>query len=44
MDLDLRRSHRVRAFSSHLTDYHYFFALSTFHESHTYRKASTSPF
>ena len=29
--------------SSHLTDYHCYFALSTLHEPHTYRKASTNP-
>ena len=41
---DLRRSNRVRAHPSHLTDYHCYFALATLHESHTYRETSTNPF
>jgi hypothetical protein len=40
---DLRRSTRVRAPPSHLTDYHCYFALATLHEPHTYREASTNP-
>jgi hypothetical protein len=40
---DLHCSTRVRAPPSHLTDYHYYFALATLHEPHTYRKASTNP-
>ena len=40
---DLRRSNRVRAPLSHLTDYHYYFALATLHEPHTYREANTNP-
>uniref|UniRef100_A0A2N9F0V1 Integrase catalytic domain-containing protein n=1 Tax=Fagus sylvatica TaxID=28930 RepID=A0A2N9F0V1_FAGSY len=41
---DIRRSTRVRAPPSHLSDYHYYFVLATFHEPHTYREASTNPF
>jgi hypothetical protein len=33
----------VRAPLSHLIDYHYYFALATFHEPHTYREVSTNP-
>uniref|UniRef100_A0A2N9G4E2 Integrase catalytic domain-containing protein n=1 Tax=Fagus sylvatica TaxID=28930 RepID=A0A2N9G4E2_FAGSY len=40
---DIRRSTRVRAPPSHLSDYHYYFALATHHEPHTYREASTNP-
>jgi hypothetical protein len=40
---DIRRSTRVRASPSHLTDYHCYFALATLHEPHTYREASTNP-
>ena len=35
---DLRRSNRVRALPSHLTDYYCYFALATFHEPYTYRE------
>ena len=38
-----RRSIRVRAPPSHLTDYHCYFTLTTLHEPHTYREASTNP-
>jgi hypothetical protein len=41
---DIRRSTRVRAPLSHLTDYHCYFALVTLHEPHTYREASTNLF
>ena len=41
--IDLRHSNRVRAPLSHLTDYHCYFALATFHKPHTYREASTNP-
>uniref|UniRef100_A0A2N9GF20 Reverse transcriptase Ty1/copia-type domain-containing protein n=1 Tax=Fagus sylvatica TaxID=28930 RepID=A0A2N9GF20_FAGSY len=40
---DIRRSTRVRAPPSHLSDYHCYFALATLHEPHTYREASTNP-
>uniref|UniRef100_A0A2N9J418 Integrase catalytic domain-containing protein n=1 Tax=Fagus sylvatica TaxID=28930 RepID=A0A2N9J418_FAGSY len=40
---DIRHSTRVRAPPSHLSDYHYYFALATLHEPHTYRKTSTNP-
>uniref|UniRef100_A0A2N9I2A7 Integrase catalytic domain-containing protein n=1 Tax=Fagus sylvatica TaxID=28930 RepID=A0A2N9I2A7_FAGSY len=40
---DMRRSTRVRAPPSHLSDYHCYFALATLHEPHTYREASTNP-
>uniref|UniRef100_A0A2N9GPK7 Reverse transcriptase Ty1/copia-type domain-containing protein n=1 Tax=Fagus sylvatica TaxID=28930 RepID=A0A2N9GPK7_FAGSY len=40
---DIRRSTRVRAPPSHLTDYYCYFALATLHEPHTYHKASTNP-
>jgi hypothetical protein len=40
---DLRCSTMVRAPLSHLIDYHYYFALATFHEPHTYREVSTNP-
>jgi hypothetical protein len=40
---DIRRSTRVRAPSSHLTDCHCYFALATLYEPHTYREASTNP-
>uniref|UniRef100_A0A2N9GWD9 Integrase catalytic domain-containing protein n=1 Tax=Fagus sylvatica TaxID=28930 RepID=A0A2N9GWD9_FAGSY len=39
---DIRRSTRVRAPPSHLSDYHCYFALATLHEPHTYREASTN--
>ena len=42
--VDLRRSNRVRAHPSHLTNYHCYFALATLHESHTYHETSTNPF
>uniref|UniRef100_A0A2N9HB81 Integrase catalytic domain-containing protein n=1 Tax=Fagus sylvatica TaxID=28930 RepID=A0A2N9HB81_FAGSY len=40
---DIRRSTRVRAPHSHLSDYHCYFALATLHEPHTFREASTNP-
>jgi hypothetical protein len=40
---DIRRSTRVRASPSYLTDYHCYFALATLHEPHTYHEASTNP-
>uniref|UniRef100_A0A2N9FWZ4 Leucine-rich repeat-containing N-terminal plant-type domain-containing protein n=1 Tax=Fagus sylvatica TaxID=28930 RepID=A0A2N9FWZ4_FAGSY len=40
---DIRRSTRVKAPPSHLSDYHCYFALATLHEPHTYREASTNP-
>jgi hypothetical protein len=40
---DIRRSTRVKAPPSHLTDYHCYFALATLHEPHTYCEASTNP-
>uniref|UniRef100_A0A2N9FNI5 Reverse transcriptase Ty1/copia-type domain-containing protein n=1 Tax=Fagus sylvatica TaxID=28930 RepID=A0A2N9FNI5_FAGSY len=40
---DIRRSIRVRAPPSHLTDYHCYFTLVTLHEPHTYREVSTNP-
>jgi hypothetical protein len=40
---DIRRSTRVRAPPSHLSDYHCYFALTTLHEPHTYREATTNP-
>uniref|UniRef100_A0A2N9EL77 Reverse transcriptase Ty1/copia-type domain-containing protein n=1 Tax=Fagus sylvatica TaxID=28930 RepID=A0A2N9EL77_FAGSY len=41
---DIRRSTRVRAPPSYLTDYHCYFALATLHELHTYCETSTNPF
>ena len=40
---DIRRSTRVGAPPSHLTDYHCYFALATLYEPHTSREASTNP-
>jgi hypothetical protein len=40
---DIRRSTRVRAPPSHLSNYHCYFALATLHEPHTYREATTNP-
>jgi hypothetical protein len=40
---DIRRSTRVRAPPSHLSNYHCYFALATLHEPHTYREVSTNP-
>ena len=41
---DLRRSTQVRPPPSHLTNYHCYFALATFHKPHTHSKASTNHF
>ena len=41
--IDLRSSTWVRAPPSNLTDYHCYFVLTTLHEPHTYREASTNP-
>ena len=38
-----RHSTRIRSFSTHLLNYHCYTALTTLHEPHTYRKASTNP-
>ena len=43
-DIPPRHSTRVRSVSIHLLDYHYYTALATLHEPHTYREASTNPF
>ena len=42
---DIRPYHstRVRSIPTHLLDYHYYTALTTLHEPHTYREASTDP-
>ena len=40
---DLRRSNRIRAPHSYLTDYHCYFSFATLHEPHTYRESSTNP-
>ena len=42
-DIPPRHSIRVRSIPAHLLDYHYYIALTTLHEPHTYRKASTDP-
>ena len=34
---------RVRSIPAHLLDYHYYIAIATLHEPHTYHKASTNP-
>jgi len=39
----LRRSTRVKSLPSHLQDFHFFHALATLHEPHSYREASTNP-
>jgi hypothetical protein len=41
--INIRRSTQVRAPPSYLSNYHYYFALATFHEPHTYCEASTNP-
>jgi hypothetical protein len=38
-----RRSTKVRTPLAHLHEYHYFFALATLHEPHSYREASADP-
>ena len=38
-----RHSTRVRSIPTHLLDYHCYTALTTLHESQTYREASTDP-
>ena len=38
-----RHSTRVRSIPAHLLDYHCYIALTTLHESHTYREASIDP-
>ena len=42
-DIPPRHSTRVRSIPTHLLDYHCYTALTTLHESHTYREASTDP-
>ena len=42
-DIPPRHSTRVRSIPTHLLDYHYYTALTTLHEPHTYREASTDP-
>ena len=42
-DIPPRHSTRVRSILAHLLDYHYYTALATLHEPHTYREASTNP-
>ena len=41
-DIPPRHSTRVRSIPTHLLDYHYYTALTTLHEPHTYREASTN--
>ena len=42
-DIPPRHSTRVRSIPTHLLDYHCYTALTTLHEPHTYREASTDP-
>ena len=42
-DIPPRHSTRVRSIPTQLLDYHYYTALATLHEPHTYRKAFTNP-
>ena len=42
-DIPPRHSTRVRSIPTHLLDYHCHTALTTLHEPHTYRVASTHP-
>ena len=42
-DIPPHHSTRVRSIPAHLLDYHCYIALTTLHEPHTYRKASTDP-
>ena len=42
-DISPRHSTQVRSIPTHLLDYHYYTALATLHEPHTYREASTDP-
>ena len=42
-DISSRHSTRVRSIPAHLLDYHCYTALTTLHEPHTYREASTGP-
>ena len=34
---------RVRSIPANLLDYHYYIAITTLHEPHTYHEASTNP-
>ena len=42
-DIPPRHLTRVRSIPAHLFDYHCYTALTTLHEPHTYREASTNP-
>ena len=42
-DIPPCHSTRVRSILAHLLDYHYYTALATLRESHTYREAFTDP-
>ena len=42
-DIPPRHSTRVRSILAHLLDYHYYTALATLHEPHTYHETSTDP-
>ena len=42
-DIPPRHLTWVRSIPAHLLDYHYYTALTTLHEPHTYREASTDP-
>ena len=39
-DIPPRHSTQVRSIPTHLLDYHYYTALATLHEPHTYHEAS----
>ena len=42
-DIPLCHSTRVRSILTHLLDYHYYTALATLHEPHTYHETYTDP-
>ena len=42
-DIPPRHSTQVRSIPAHLLDYHYYTAIATLHEPHTYCEASTNP-